>query len=89
MSEKWQNVGRIKGEDGKDGTNGIDGERGPEGPKGERGNDGKDGVNGKDGKDGNPLIIMGSYENESELPESAEVGNAYIVDGDLYVWGDF
>lgn len=53
---EWENVGRIRGEDGKD------------------------------GKDGAPMVIEGSVASEGDLPSQGQVGQAYIVDGDLYVW---
>lgn len=47
------------------------------------------GADGKDGKDGTSVRILGSYASEAELREAhptAEVGDGYIINGDLYVW---
>lgn len=53
------------------------------------GDDGKDGEDGKDGKDGTSVTILGSYNSEEELIQNHPTGNlgdSYIVTGDLYVW---
>ena len=53
------------------------------GPKGDTG------PAGADGKDGTGVTILGSYENSGALQEAHPNGNpgdAYLVDGDLYVW---
>lgn len=47
------------------------------------------GENGKDGEDGTSVRILGSYNTEEELNQEHPTGNlgdAYIVSGDLYVW---
>lgn len=46
------------------------------------------GINGINGKDGTSVKILGSYDNESQLPSSydGEVGDGYLINGDLYVW---
>ena len=59
---------------GPQGVSGLSGATGPTGPKGEDGNDGT-GVN-----------IIGSFADESELPVSGTQGDAYLIEGDLYVW---
>ena len=41
---------------------------------------------GRDGKDGTSFTIIGSVTDESELPASADVGDAYLIDGNLWVW---
>ena len=44
---------------------------------------------GSDGKDGTGVTILGSYDTEEELREAHPTGNlgdSYIVAGDLYVW---
>lgn len=51
--------------------------RGPQGPQGET------------GKDGTGVNILGSYDNLGALQEDHPTGNpgdAYLIDGDLYVW---
>ncbi|MEE1302548.1 MAG: hypothetical protein UHD64_07160, partial [Bacteroidales bacterium] len=47
------------------------------------------GLNGSNGKDGTSVNILGSYNTLSDLQSAHPTGNAgdaYIVDGDLYVW---
>ena len=47
------------------------------------------GLNGSNGADGTSVTILGSYKSLSELQAAHPTGNAgdaYIVDGDLYVW---
>lgn len=47
------------------------------------------GLNGSNGVDGTGVTILGSYNTLTELQTSHPTGNAgdaYIVDGDLYVW---
>lgn len=56
--------------------------------KGDKGDKGERGEKGEKGDAGNPLIIQGNVETVSELPTTAEYGDAFIVDGDLYVWRD-
>lgn len=44
---------------------------------------------GEDGKDGTSVNILGSYESEEALREehpTGNVGDGYLVQGDLYVW---
>ena len=58
-------------------------ERGPQGPIGPQGPQGERGPQGKG------LTILGTYASEEELKNAhptGEVGDAYLVDGDLYVW---
>ena len=47
-------------------------------------------IKGKDGVDGTSVKILGTYGSESELntahPSGNEIGDSYIVQGDLYVW---
>ena len=51
--------------------------QGIQGIQGEKGNDGADGAG---------VSILGTLTAESELPSSAAVGDAYLINGDLYVW---
>lgn len=58
-------------------------ERGPQGPMGPQGPQGERGPQGKG------LTILGTYASEEELHNAhptGEVGDAYLVGGDLYVW---
>ena len=47
-------------------------------------------IKGKDGVDGTSVKILGTYESESELntahPSGNEIGDGYIVQGNLYIW---
>ena len=47
-------------------------------------------IKGKDGVDGTSVKILGSYNSESELntahPSGNEIGDGYIIQGDLYMW---
>jgi len=58
----------------------IKGEDGKDGEKGEKGD------KGDKGDTGAPMIIEGSVASEEDLPSQGQLGQAYIVDGDLYVW---
>ena len=46
----------------------------------------KNGQNGQPGKDGTSVTILGSYDDAADLPSTGNPGDAYIVNGDLYVW---
>lgn len=57
--------------------------------RGPQGIQGIQGEKGKDGADGTSVTILGSYDDEEALKDahpSGDLGDAYIVDGDLYVW---
>lgn len=47
---------------------------------------GEKGEPGKDGNDGTSINIKGNVSSAEELPESAQPGDAWVVNGDLYVW---
>ena len=54
-----------------------------------RGPQGAQGPAGADGQDGKGVTILGSYDSEEALEEAHPTGNngdAYLVQGDLYVW---
>ena len=54
-----------------------------------RGPQGQQGEQGEPGADGTGVTILGSYDSLGELQEAHPTGNdgdAYMVDGDLYVW---
>ena len=51
--------------------------------KGDKGDKGEQGVAGKDGKGVN---IKGSFPSVSNLPATGTQGDAYLVNGQLYVW---
>lgn len=77
------------GETGAQGPQGIQGEKGEQGDKGETGAQGPQGPKGEKGEDGKGLTILGTHESENALnaahPAGA-VGDAYLIDGYLYVW---
>jgi len=63
-----------KGEQGEPGAQGEPGETGPQGPA---------------GKDGTGVTILGSYDSEAALKAAhptGSPGDAYLIDGYLYVW---
>lgn len=65
------------------GATGAKGEKGDPGPRGEKG------IQGDPGKDGTGVTILGSYKTEEELNRehpTGNVGESYLVDGNLYVW---
>lgn len=43
---------------------------------------------GEKGEQGTGVRILGTLVNESELPPIGEPGDAYLINGDLYVWSD-
>lgn len=81
-----QGIQGIQGETGNQGPQGEQGIQGIQGPQGIQGEQGPQGIQGEKGDTGAGLNILGSFENESELPSSGSLGDAYIIDGDLYVW---
>ena len=82
----------ITGETGPTGSVGPQGDTGPAGPTGPTGADsivpGPTGPTGSTGPQGTGLNILGSFAEVGLLPPSGSVGDAYLVDGDLYVWDD-
>lgn len=84
-----QGVQGIQGEKGETGDIGPEGPQGPKGDKGEQGEPGPKGDKGDPGEDGVGINILGSYDSEEALKEAHPTGNrgdAYLVNGDLYVW---
>ena len=91
------NVG-FQGPTGPTGAAGINGEVGATGPTGPRGAAGIDGVTGPTGAlgptgatgaagvDGTGVTILGSVESVELLPVTGEIGDSWLVAGDLYVW---
>ena len=85
------------GSKGSQGIPGEKGEAGPQGPKGDKGEDGAKGdqgpagPKGDAGKDGTGVTIKGSYDSEEALKAAHPTGiagDAYLVNGNLYVWSD-
>lgn len=54
--------------------------------KGATGGTGPQGLPGKDGKDGTGVTIIGSLSSEDDLPSTGNMGDAYLINGFLYVW---
>lgn len=87
-----QGIQGIQGETGPQGPQGIQGEIGPQGiqgetgPQGPQGPQGETGPQGPQGETGEGLNILGTLNDESELPISANIGDAYIIGQDLYIW---
>lgn len=73
----------IQGETGPQGLQGIQGETGPQGVQGEQG---IQGIQGETGETGAGLNILGTLNDETELPLTGSTGDAYIVGEDLYIW---
>lgn len=73
------------------GPTGATGAVGPTGPTGTQGPIGPTGPTGPKGADGTGVTILGSYESEEALKQAHSTGNpgdAYLVQGDLYVWSE-
>lgn len=44
-------------------------------------------IKGEDGNDGTSVAIKeGNYTSESDLPENANIGDCYLIDGNLWAW---
>jgi hypothetical protein len=79
----------LQGSSGPAGPTGAAGAIGPAGPKGDTGDAGPSGSQGPKGDKGDVgagLEIVGTVTSESALPSSGTTGDAYLVDGDLFVW---
>ena len=79
----------TKGDKGDNGATGPTGPQGPQGAKGDKGDTGPQGPAGANGKDGTGVTILGSYASEEALNTAhptGNIGDAYLIDGDLYVW---
>lgn len=72
-----ENVGNIMGPQGVQGPKGEKGDVGPQGPRGEKG---------EQGNDGTSLNVLGTKESEADLPLSAEKNDAYLIDGEMWVF---
>ena len=75
-----ENVGNIIGPQGVPGPKGDKGDVGPVGPQGPQGE------KGEQGNDGTSLNILGAKESESDLPLSAEKNDAYLINGEMWVF---
>lgn len=82
----------VQGDIGPEGPRGLQGERGPEGPQGPKGDTGEQGLKGEQGdkgdkgEQGTGLNIVGNLNDPSELPASGTTGDAYMINGSLWVW---
>lgn len=76
----------LKGDTGDTGPQGLTGPAGPIGPTGSQGPQGVKGDKGDKGDTGEGLNIIGALNSTSELPASGTEGDAYTVNGVLYVW---
>ena len=54
----------------------------------EKGATGNTGLQGTPGKDGTGVTIIGSLPSETDLPPVGAPGDAYMIEGNLYVWQD-
>lgn len=75
-----ENVGNIIGPQGPQGPQGEKGDVGPQGPQGPQGEKGEQGNN------GTSLNILGTKESEADLPLSAEKNDAYLINGEMWVF---
>lgn len=78
-----ENVGNIIGPQGAPGPKGDKGDVGPQGPQGLQGPQGE---KGEQGNDGTSLNVLGTKESEADLPLSAEKNDAYLIDGEMWVF---
>ena len=78
-----ENVGNIIGPQGVPGPKGDKGDVGPQGPQGLQGPQGE---KGEQGNDGTSLNVLGTKESEADLPLSAEKNDAYLINGEMWVF---
>lgn len=82
------------GPTGATGAQGPQGPQGPTGPKGDQGAtgatgpQGPQGVAGPKGEQGAATSILGELASEADLPPTGSVGDAWLIDGDLWVWAE-
>lgn len=75
-----ENVGNIIGPQGIQGPKGDKGDVGPQGPQGPQGE------KGEQGNDGTSLNVLGTKESEADLPLSAGKNDAYLINGEMWVF---
>lgn len=75
-----ENIGNIMGPQGIQGPKGDKGDIGPQGPQGPRGE------KGEQGNDGTSFNVLGAKESEADLPLSAGKNDAYLIDGEMWVF---
>lgn len=76
----------FTGAKGDKGEQGIQGIQGPQGIKGDTGSRGPKGEQGIQGEVGTGLNVIGSLASVSELPPTGNVGDAYLINGELHIW---
>lgn len=81
-----ENVGNIIGPQGPQGPQGPKGPKGEKGDVGPQGPQGPQGEKGEQGNDGTSLNILGTKESEADLPLSAEKNDAYLINGEIWVF---
>jgi len=79
----WYDFGQFQGPKGEKGDTGPTGSTGP---KGDTGATGPAGPLGPAGKDGTGISINGNLTNPSQLPSTGATGEAYLINGSLWVW---
>lgn len=72
-----------QGVPGPKGDTGPQGDRGPEGPVGAQGERGPRGIRGERGAG---INIRDTLQSKDDLPSSGLEGEAYLIDGELWVW---
>lgn len=77
----------LQGVQGEKGEQGIQGPVGPKGEQGEQGIQGIQGPQGPKGDTGSGLNIKGELDSESQLPQEGVSGDAWLIAGNLYVFG--
>lgn len=68
------------------GSKGEKGDRGERGPRGGQGPQGPQGEIGPKGETGTGLTVLGELSSEAELPIINNLGDSYIINGNLFVW---
>lgn len=88
--EAWEDVGFIQGPKGNKGDKGDKGDPGPQGERGLQGIQGEQGPQGDQGIQGPmglSLRIIGSADSVDAIPlRQYQMGDAFIINGDAYVW---
>lgn len=90
MSDDKKLVGRVLYSDVVQGEKGEKGDKGDTGDTGKQGERGKAGLGvkgpkGDKGDTGEGLNIKGKLDDKEALPRDAKIGDAYVVDDELYV----
>lgn len=94
---QWSIVGQVgpkgdkgdtgtKGDTGSKGDIGLTGAKGDQGIQGVKGDKGDKGDTGEQGEMGPGITILGKFDNVSELPASAQLGQGYMINGHFWGW---